>query len=282
MTGYLSHKNDLSDPAFASAFDELSFWSSRFGALLIDNIELRRDLMILDLGCGNGFPSFELANRFGASCHLTGMDIWREGLNRARSKQRFQKLANLSFVEADGARMPFPDSTFHMIVSNVGLNNFADPQGVLAECRRALRSGGSLYLTTNIKGHFAQFYDVFRRVLREMCKPVHIDRLNANETHRGTKESITSLLIAAEYEINRMIERSFDMRFVDGSAMLNHFLVKLGFLDGWRSVVGDADEKAIFERVEELLNEEAAKSGELRMSVPMLFIEAKKPEGQAS
>jgi len=232
--------------------------------------------MILDLGCGNGFPSFELANLFGASCHVTGMDIWREGLNRARSKQRFHKLANLSLLEADGARMPFPDAAFDTIVSNVGLNNFSDPQAVLAECHRVTRPGGSLYLTTNIKGHFAQFYDLFRRVLREMDKPAHIDRLNANEMHRGTKESIIDLLSGAGFSVNRLIERSFDMRFQDGSTMLNHSLTKVGFLDGWREAVGADDERAVFERVEELLNGEAAKTGELRMSVPMLFIEAKR------
>jgi SAM-dependent methyltransferase len=279
MTDYLSHKYDLNDPAFASAFDELSFWSSRFGALLIDNIELGRGLTLLDLGCGNGFPSFELANRLGASCHVAAIDIWREGLNRARSKQRFHKLANLSIVEADGARMPFPDSTFDLIVSNVGLNNFADPQSVLAECRRVLRGGGSLYLTTNIKGHFAQFYDILRRVLMETGQPDQIDRLNANEMHRGTRESIVELLTGSGFNIKRIIEKSFDMRFADGSAMLNHFLVKLGFLDGWRGVIGSGDERAVFRSVEELLNEEAAKSGELRMSVPMLFVEAKKPTG---
>jgi ubiquinone/menaquinone biosynthesis C-methylase UbiE len=279
MTDYLSHKYDLNDPAFASAFDELSFWSSRFGALLIDNIELGRDLTLLDLGCGNGFPSFELANRFGASCHVAAIDIWSEGLNRARLKQRFHKLANLSMIEADGARMPFPDSTFDLIVSNVGLNNFADPQCVLAECRRVLRIGGSLYLTTNIKGHFVQFYDVLRRILMETGQPDQIDRLNANEMHRGTRESISDLLTGAGFDIKRIIEKSFDMRFADGSAMLNHFLVKLGFLDGWRGVVGPVDERAVFRRVEELLNEEAAKIGELRMTVPMLFVEAKKPDG---
>ncbi|HJQ69661.1 MAG TPA: class I SAM-dependent methyltransferase [Blastocatellia bacterium] len=277
MTDYLSYKNDLNDPALASAFDELSFWSSKFGALLLDNIEIRRDAMILDLGCGNGFPSFELANLFGASSQVTGMDIWREGLDRARSKQRFHRLANLSFVEADGASMPFPDCTFDMIVSNVGLNNFADPQAVLAECRRVLREGGALYLTTNVKGHFAQFYEVFRRVLTETDRPGRIERLDANEKHRGTSESIAGLLGGAGFAINRMVEKSFDMRFADGSAVLNHFLVKLGFLEGWKTVVGPDDEKAVFERVEELLNEEAAKRGELRMTVPMLFIEAKKP-----
>jgi arsenite methyltransferase len=277
MTDYLSHETDLSDPALASAFDELSFWSSRFGALLIDNIELRRDSMILDLGCGNGFPSFELANLFGRSSHVTGIDVWREGLNRARVKQRFHRLPNLSLLEADGARMPFTDSSFHIIVSNVGLNNFAEPGSVLAECHRVARIGANLYLTTNIKGHFAQFYEVFRRALLELGQPVHIDRLDTHETHRGTKESLAGLVDGAGFVISRMVEKSFDMRFADGSAMLNHSLIKIGFLDGWRSVAGPDDQRAIFERVEELLNEVSAKSGELRLSVPMLLIEAVKP-----
>ena len=278
MTDYLSHRNDLDDPALASAFDELSFWSSRFGALLLNNIELRRNLMILDLGCGNGFPSFELANLLGASCHITAMDVWREGLNRARFKQRFHQLPNLTLLEADGAKMPFCDSTFDVIVSNLGINNFADPASVLAESFRVARAGGALYLTTNIKGHFAQFYKVFSDVLREMNKTTYLDRLAANEMHRGTKESLTGQLHDAGFRVNKTIEESFDMRFLDGTALLNHSLTKIGFLDGWRSVVDPIDERAVFQRIEERLNEEAGRSGELRMTVPMLFIEAKKSD----
>ena len=38
-------------PDFADAvFDEVSFWSSRFGALLIDNLELRPNVRGLDVG----------------------------------------------------------------------------------------------------------------------------------------------------------------------------------------------------------------------------------------
>ncbi len=278
MTDYLSYRNDLDDPALASVFDELSFWSSRFGALLLNNMELRRNLKILDLGCGNGFPSFEMANLLGASCHITGMDIWREGLNRARYKQRFYQLPNLTILEADGARMPFRNSTFDVIVSNLGVNNFADPAPVLAECLRVARAVGTLYLTTNVKGHFAQFYTVFRDVLGELNKTIYLDRLDANEMHRGTKESLTGLLHDAGFNVNRVIEDSFDMRFLDGSALLNHSLTKIGFLDGWRAVVSPDDERVVFQRIEERLNEAAERSGELRMTVPMLFIEAKKPD----
>ena len=39
------------------------------------------------------------------------------------------------------------------------------------------------------------------------------------------------------------------MRYLDGSAFFNHWLTKLGFLDGWRSIVEPEDEEIIFDRV---------------------------------
>jgi hypothetical protein len=48
----------------------------------------------------------------------------------------------------------------------------------------------------------------------------------------------------------------------------------LGFLDGWRSVIYVSDEGTIFASIETRLNEMAAAQGELRMTVPMLYVEA--------
>jgi hypothetical protein len=62
MMDYLNHKNDFSNPNIASIVDELSFWSSRFGHLLFNHLKIRKDINILDLGCANGFPLFELAH----------------------------------------------------------------------------------------------------------------------------------------------------------------------------------------------------------------------------
>ena len=63
-------------------YDELSFWSSRFGALLFDHLELRRGIRGLDVACGAGFPLLELAHVHGESSHLTGVDIWKEALEK--------------------------------------------------------------------------------------------------------------------------------------------------------------------------------------------------------
>ncbi|HEU5370553.1 MAG TPA: hypothetical protein VFU69_18920, partial [Ktedonobacterales bacterium] len=94
--------------------------------------------------------------------------------------------------------------------------------------------------------------------------------------HRGTQVSLRALLEQAGFTITKAIEDSFQMRYLDGSALLNHSLTKRGFLDGWRGVVNPGDEEAVFGRIEAKLNEIAAQQGELRMTIPMLYLEGQK------
>jgi ubiquinone/menaquinone biosynthesis C-methylase UbiE len=260
----------------ASVFDELPFWSSRFGALLFDHLQLRPHLHILDLGCGAGFPLFELAHAHGDSCRLTGMDIWKAALHRARAKLRVYDLPNVGIVAADGARMPFRDGEFDLIVSNLGINNFSEPPAVFSECFRVAKPGARIALTTNLKGHMREFYEVFKETLRDLRNPEYLERLNANEGHRGTKESVRGLLEGSGFVVTRVIEESFHLRYLDGSALLNHSLTKFGFLDGWRAVVGPGDEREIFQKVEKRLNEIAARNSELVMTIPALYVEGEK------
>ena len=80
---------------------------------------------------------------------------------------------------------------------------------------------------------------------------------------------------AAGFGISKVVEDRFTYRFLDGSAMLRHWLVRIGFLDAWRSVVDRDDEQKAFTMLEERLNEVAHDKGELRMTIPMLYVEAR-------
>src|SRR6185369_8257857 len=100
---YLDWHRDHRDPEVASVCDELSLWSSRFGALLLDHVPLRHSMRVLDLGCATGFPLYELAHQLGGSSRLWGADIWVDALARARSKQTVYELANVAVCAGDGA-----------------------------------------------------------------------------------------------------------------------------------------------------------------------------------
>jgi ubiquinone/menaquinone biosynthesis C-methylase UbiE len=277
MSEYLE-SGDLLDSNVASAFDELSFWSARFGNLLFQHLELVRDIKALDVACGTGFPLCELSQVHGASCDFTGVDIWKDALARAQLKIKTYGLNNARLVNADVAFLPFPDATFNLVISHLGINNFADQRAALAECFRVAAFNARFVLTTNLKGHMKEFYEVYRRLLRTLGLERYGERLARNEDHRGTRESFARLVEESGFRVSKLVEDQFAFRFVDGSALLRHFLTRIGFLQGWRSVVDSSDEQLLFQSLEAALNEMSREQGGLNLTIPMLYLEAQKGE----
>lgn len=277
MTEYLDRTTDYSDPAVASVIDEVSLWSAAFGWMLLDRIPMRRGMTVLDLGCGCGFPLFELAHRLGPSSRVAGLDVWKQAVERAAGKLATHGLRNVIPVRGDGARMPFGDAAFDLIVSNVGVNNFEDPEAAVAECARVTRPGGRLALTTNPKGHWADLYAAYREVLRETGREALVPKLDAQEDHRSTPERIRELLAGGGFRTEAVDRDEIRFRFTDGAALLRHSLTRFGFLNGWRSVLPKDDEREVFAALEAKLDDMADAGGELVMRVPMIYVEAVKP-----
>lgn len=275
MTDFLrTPPPDPRDPAVIAAWDEVSLWSSRFGALLLEHLELRRGIRALDVACGTGFPVFELAQRHGRSSSFVALDSFRAVLPRAESKRHVYGLPNVALLAADAAHLPFGAARFHLVTSHLGINNFADPAAALVECARVLAPGGRLVLTTNVIGHMREFYDVFRQVFIDLTMERHLAALAANEAHRGSLGSWSAALASAGLRVTRTFEDKFTMRFIDADAMFGHALVRGGFLPAWRAAVGPDDEDTVFAETVRRLDERAAREGALTMTVPMLYLEA--------
>ena len=126
-----------------------------------------------------------------------------------------------------------------------------------------------LVATSNLKGHYAEFYALFRPVIEALGNAGYAQRLDANENHWRTIERWLSLLQAAGFEVTKVVEDSFVMRFVDVDAMHNDLLVRVGFLPAWEKIVDEADCPRVFDKV-------AREQGELRMTVPMVYLETRK------
>jgi ubiquinone/menaquinone biosynthesis C-methylase UbiE len=272
MHHFLDNPVGWMPPRLAEIYDETSFWSARFGALLFDHLEIHRGIRGLDVGCGTGFPLIELAHLHGTSSHFTGIDIWADALERARLKRELHDLTNVDIIETDVASMPFPSAHFDLVVSNIGVNNFPDARAALRECRRVAKTGARLVLTTNVQGHFGGVYALLDAILSEFgLKPART-ALRCEEEHRRSKQVITNLLSDSGFAVSRAVEQSFQMRFADGSTMLRHSLVKW-LLDGWRQAVGAENERHIFNILEARLNAMAERGECVEMTVPMLYVE---------
>ncbi|MCG0278571.1 MAG: class I SAM-dependent methyltransferase [Thermanaeromonas sp.] len=97
-------------------------------------------LEILDVGCGTGNLSLELA-RMGV--RVTGIDISQPMLDKARFKAEREGLT-VKFVLADARKLPFGDETFDAVVSVTALEFVPDLREALEEAYRVLKPGGRL------------------------------------------------------------------------------------------------------------------------------------------
>ena len=276
MTDCLAQRFDWSRPELVAVYDELPLWSAMFGLVLLEHVPLRPNTALLDVGCGTGFPLLELAERLGPSCTAVGLDPWTQALRRASEKIRLRGIRCASVVEGDAAAMPFADRRFDLIVSNVGVNNFPSPQAALAECARVARPNATLALTTNLRGHMQELYQVFEATLKELGKDERLPRLMAHIEHRATVEKTAALLAEAGFTVRKVRQGTFPMRFLDGGALLRHSFIRIGFLDGWRAVVEPDEEHVLFAALEANLNCLARAQGELRLTIPFAYVEAER------
>ena len=248
------------------AYDELPLWSSFFGLMLLDRVPMRAGMKVLDVGCGTGFPLLELAGRLGPTARLAGIDPWHLAVERARMKAIAYGLPNVEVVEGDAARMQFADRSFDLITSNLGINNFSDPDTVLLECRRVLKSGGTLAMTSNYTGHMQEFYDHFAKVLPKELLP----KLEQHIAHRSHPAAIAARVERAGFRVTDTHTASFRMRYANGTALFNNYFIRLGFLPAWRDLVPESDRARVFKSLE------AAMAGEIALTVPAVYVAAVK------
>jgi arsenite methyltransferase len=101
---------------------------------------------VLDVGSGAGTDSLLAAQMFGEQGHVTGIDMTPEMLAKARAAAAAMGAANVEFVEADAERLPFPDASFDVVISNGVIDLIPDKDAVFAELHRVLIPGGRLQI----------------------------------------------------------------------------------------------------------------------------------------
>jgi arsenite methyltransferase len=98
--------------------------------------------VVLDLGSGGGIDVFLSAKRVGPTGKAYGLDMTDEMLALARENQRKAGVENVEFLKGEIEKIPLPDSSVDVIISNCVINLSADKDRVLAEAFRVLRPGG--------------------------------------------------------------------------------------------------------------------------------------------
>jgi len=123
--------------------DRYEATGTRYGEALLRAAAVGPADTILDVGCGTGRSTLELA-RLAPSGSVLGVDLSAKMLERARTVAQREGLTNVAFEQADAQVHSFPEATFDVAVSEFGAMFFADPVAAFANIRRSLRPGGRL------------------------------------------------------------------------------------------------------------------------------------------
>lgn len=263
------------DAEALTAVDDLTIWAAPFGLALLETAKLLPGMKVLDIGCGMGFPLLELASRLGPRGEVTGLDPWKPALERVAVKAKLRGIANIQLVEGGAEAMPFEDCSFDLIVSNNGLNNVQDVQLALSECARLARTRAQLVMTANLPGSFALFYEMFEMLLEDRGMKAEIETLRGHiQAKRKTSREWQRLVEGAGFAIRKVREKSFTWSFLNGTALFQHWFIRLAFLPPWTAILPTEQAPEFLTFLEGRLNRLALERGGLHLEVPFLCLDS--------
>ena len=141
MFDAVPRRYDVLNRVLTLGFDEP--WRGRAARLLLEGDPAK----VLDICCGTGDLTLQLARRRTAATEVTGLDFAPEMLEVARQKAaRLPLTQQPGFVEGDASALPYPDGEYDAVGVAFGFRNVTWRNhlrdGVLSEVKRVLRPGG--------------------------------------------------------------------------------------------------------------------------------------------
>ncbi|MGB8910167.1 MAG: class I SAM-dependent methyltransferase [Candidatus Cybelea sp.] len=100
---------------------------------------------VLDVGTGTGVVAITAAR---AGARASGVDLTPALLETATANARIAGLPDVHFVEGDAERLPFPDASFDVVLSQFGHMFAPRPELAVAEMRRVLKPSGRIAFAT--------------------------------------------------------------------------------------------------------------------------------------
>jgi SAM-dependent methyltransferase len=103
---------------------------------------LRPGMRLLDVGCGPGTITMDLAELVGAQGRVTALERTGEALALARAEADDRDVRNVDFVVGDVQELDLADDSFDVVHAHQVLQHVDDPVGALREMGRVCRPGG--------------------------------------------------------------------------------------------------------------------------------------------
>lgn len=135
--------NEVLEPKFTKYRHILQGGLSRHSEAVIPSMPIENGMSVLDVGCGWGDMSLQLAELVGSDGRVVGIDCVDAFLAEARKDAASKGLSNVEFLRGD-AEISLPENDFDYVVARFGTMFFTNPVAALRRMRLALKPGGRM------------------------------------------------------------------------------------------------------------------------------------------
>lgn len=234
----------------------LPIWSERFGRMLLRGLKVPERAMVLDFGCGTGYPSLEILKRMGDQGRIIAIDPAGALLDVAREKADDLSGKRLFFrSESFSGKLAFADDVYDLVVSNVSPQLLEDPKNSLAEMLRVAAPGGQVIATLPLAGTYREFFDIYREVLTKNDRHGALERLEQHILLLPQADDVASWMEdAGALQVEVEVEE-FSLLFKSSREFFFAPVIEYGPLAIWKEVAGKGQEmQEIFWHIKEAID----------------------------
>jgi ubiquinone/menaquinone biosynthesis C-methylase UbiE len=187
----------------------------QWGPVLCDSAGVAAGQRVLDVACGTGALTLEVASRVLPGGAAIGLDASREMLAVARRKR-----GAIGWHEGRAESLPFDDAAFDAVVSQFGLMFFDDRIAALREMRRVLRPGGRLAVAVCDAIERSPGYASFAALLDRLFGR-HVGDAFRAPFALGEAQTLRALCADAGIDDARIVRRTGTVRFESIDALVS-------------------------------------------------------------
>lgn len=231
------------------------------GELLCEAVDPRAGQKVLDVATGSGNTALSAARR---NCEVTGMDYVPEWVEYARKRAEAEQM-EIAFEVGDAEDLPYPDDSFDVVLSTLGVMFAPDQEKAASELLRVCKRGGKIGLANWAPNGFVG--NMFRAIGKHVPPPSGIKP----PPLWGTEERLRELFgeDVSSLETRR---RSFVFRYPSARDFVEHFRAYYGPMRKAFEALNEAGRNALARDLEELLDRSNT-SGDETLVVPSDYLE---------
>jgi len=140
----IEYWNGPAGDRWARSADTQDVMIGGLGMAALDACRIEPGHAVLDIGCGSGSTTLEIAKRTGSAGLVVGIDISGPMLGVANKRRGDAGLSNIRLENRDAATHDFEEAVFDRVFSRFGVMFFVDPVLAFQNIRKAVKAEGRL------------------------------------------------------------------------------------------------------------------------------------------